>query len=502
MLIIAWVLFYLYTSFFPSLTWGRCDNDWNTENCYSVLEDINCRTNNMNNEDDQIFYRGQCRRVADVCAGYGLLGANVTNCFNSTVNENVPIHSIIRRTLSSEEFYYENVLGLGDATWTNFGWPRWQLVVCLLIGWALVYLCLIKGIHSIGKVAYFTATFPYFVLTALLIRSLTLPGSYDGIRFFIIPDWQKLLSPGVWGDASSQIFYSLGLACGSLVALSSYNKFKNNCHFDAIFISIVNFGTAIFGGFVVFATLGFLSHSMQEPIETIVTSGPGLTFITYPEAILLMPGSQAWAILFFLMMLTLGLGSQFPGVQMISTSIIDRWAHLRNQEWKVTAGVCMGCFVAGLPMTCNGGVYLFTLLEWHTASWAILLIGAGEVVIFSWVYGLGRTFDSICEMGIKFVKATRLFWSSVWMVITPIGSVGIFIFILTDLGSTKFRDYVFPVWADTLGWMFGLSTLLPFVLFGAYTLVTTKDRKSLLQPTEDWGPQEVDGQRVDRGLTI
>jgi len=253
---------------------------------------------------------------------------------------------------------------------------------------------------------------------------------------------------------------------------------------------------------VVFATLGFLAHSMQEPIETIVTSGPGLTFITYPEAILLMPGSQIWAILFFLMMLTLGLGSQFPGVQMISTSIIDHWPHLRNQEWKVTAGVCMGCFIAGLPMTCKGGIYLFTLMEWHTASWAILLIGAGEVVIFSWVYGMERTYDSICEMGMKFCKVTKFFWSSVWMVITPIGSVGIFIFILTDLGSTEFRDYVFPVWADTLGWMFGLSTLLPFVLFGAYSLITTKDRKSLLQPTGQWGPQEVDGHRIDRGLVL
>ena len=88
----------------------------------------------------------------------------------------------------------------------------------------MVYLCLVKGIHSIGKVAYFTSTFPYVVLAALLVRVMTLPGSYDGILFYIIPDWEKLLSPGVWGDASSQIFYSLGLGCGSLVALSSYNK--------------------------------------------------------------------------------------------------------------------------------------------------------------------------------------------------------------------------------------------------------------------------------------
>lgn len=39
----------------------------------------------------------------------------------------------------------------------------------------------------------------------------------------------------------------------------------------------------------------------------------------------------------------------------------------------------MFCFVAALPMVCNGGIYMFTLMDWHTASWAILLIGAAEV---------------------------------------------------------------------------------------------------------------------------
>lgn len=75
-----------------------------------------------------------------------------------------------------------------------------------------------------GKVVYFTATFPYFILTALLIRALTLEGSIDGIWFYITPEWEKLASPDVWGDASSQIFYSFGLACGSLVTFASYNK--------------------------------------------------------------------------------------------------------------------------------------------------------------------------------------------------------------------------------------------------------------------------------------
>lgn len=113
---------------------------------------------------------------------------------------------------------------MGDATWTNWGGPRWQLVLALAIGWVIAYLCLIRGIQSVGKVVYFTATFPYFILTALLVRVLTLPGAYEGVMFFITPEWNLLLEPGVWGDASSQIFYSFGLACGSLVALASYNK--------------------------------------------------------------------------------------------------------------------------------------------------------------------------------------------------------------------------------------------------------------------------------------
>lgn len=101
--------------------------------------------------------------------------------------------------------------------------------------------------------------------------------------------------------------------------------------------------------------------------------------IAYPEAVLLMPMQHLWSILFFFMMFILGMGSQFGGIEAICTAITDHWPHLRDQHWKVTAGVCLACFIAGLPMVCNGGVYLFTLLDWHTASWAILLLGIAEV---------------------------------------------------------------------------------------------------------------------------
>lgn len=65
--------------------------------------------------------------------------------------------------------FSEYVLGLGDHDWTNWGYPRWQLVLCLLLAWIIAFLCVIKGIQTAGKVVYFTALFPYVILIALLV---------------------------------------------------------------------------------------------------------------------------------------------------------------------------------------------------------------------------------------------------------------------------------------------------------------------------------------------
>ncbi len=69
--------------------------------------------------------------------------------------------------------------------------------------------------------------------------------------------------------------------------------------------------TGVFAGFAVFATIGFLAKSLGEEVEKYAeSSGPGLAFITYPEALAKMPASPFFSIIFFLMLLALGLGSQ------------------------------------------------------------------------------------------------------------------------------------------------------------------------------------------------
>lgn len=67
--------------------------------------DLLCQENNAGNASDQIFYRGGCRTVDEICLANGLNGRNATFCFNVTSSQEIPINEIITRKLAAEEFF-------------------------------------------------------------------------------------------------------------------------------------------------------------------------------------------------------------------------------------------------------------------------------------------------------------------------------------------------------------------------------------------------------------
>lgn len=87
-------------------------------------------------------------------------------------------------------------------------------------------------------------------------------------------------------------------------------KFTFSLYFrDALLTSLINSITSFVAGFVIFAVLGYMAHVSKRSIQEVATEGPGLVFVVYPAAIATMPGSTFWALIFFMMLLTLGLDS-------------------------------------------------------------------------------------------------------------------------------------------------------------------------------------------------
>jgi solute carrier family 6 (neurotransmitter transporter, glycine) member 5/9 len=112
----------------------------------------------------------------------------------------------------------------------GLGFPDWQLTLWLLTAWIAVYLVIVKGVKSSGKVSYFLAIFPYVVMIILLIRAVTLEGAINGIKFFITPDFGRLLEPQTWYAAVTQLFFSLNVGMGCIIMFSSFNRFDQNVY--------------------------------------------------------------------------------------------------------------------------------------------------------------------------------------------------------------------------------------------------------------------------------
>ncbi|XP_016352978.1 sodium- and chloride-dependent taurine transporter-like [Sinocyclocheilus anshuiensis] len=418
--ILAWGLYYLLQCFQHELPWARCRHSWNTANC---VEDTVRKNKSL------------------------WLSANVTSLTNLTS----PV----------TEFWERNVLSISSGI-DEVGGLKWELALCLLAVWIICFFCIWKGVKSTGKVVYFTATFPFLMLIVLLVRGVTLPGAAEGIKFYLYPNLTRLKDPEVWIDAGTQIFFSYAICLGAMTSLGSYNKYKYNCYRDCMLLGCLNSGTSFVSGFAIFSVLGFMAQEQGVAIADVAESGPGLAFIAYPKAVTMMPLPTVWAILFFIMLLLLGLDSQFVEVEGQITSLVDLYPSLLRKGYRreiFIAVICVISYLLGLTMVTKGGMYVFQLFDYYAASGVCLLwVAFFECVAVAWVYGADNFYDAIEDM-IGYRPNSWMKWS--WMLITPVLCVGCFVFSLVKykpLTYNKFYEY--PDWSIGLGWALALTSMI------------------------------------------
>ncbi|KAG7326292.1 hypothetical protein KOW79_009693 [Hemibagrus wyckioides] len=442
-IILAWAFLYLFFSFSSELPWANCKNSWNTEYCMEF---------NKNNMTD-----------------------NIPDKITSPV----------------VEFWEKRILGLSVGI-EEIGNVRWELALCLLLAWIICYFCVFNGVKSTGKVVYFTATFPYLMLMVLLVRGLTLPGAISGITFYLYPDPTRLTDPQVWMDAGSQIFYSYGVCTGTLTALGSYNKYDNNCYRDCLYLCLLNSMTSFVAGFAIFSVLGFMADEQGMDISMVAESGPGLAFIAYPRAVALMPLPQLWAVFFFIMIIFLGLDSEFVYHEALVTAISDMYpSFFQNGHRRkiLLLLICVVSFLVGLLMVTEGGLYVFLLFDYYACSGMTLLAFAIlQSICVGWVYGADRLYDNIEDM-IGYRPWPHMKFC--WKYMTPIICIGTFVFSLVKYTPLKLNNlYEYPWWGYALGGFFTLSSTMLVPLWMVYAFYKTpgsisQRMKTLCTPAED-----------------
>jgi len=221
--------------------------------------------------------------------------------------------------------------------------------------------------------------------------------------------------------------------------------------------------------------VGFMSHQQGVEISKVAESGPGLVFIAYPKALAQMPWAPLWSILFFFMIILIGLDSQFVGVEGFVTAVVDVIPHIlrvgKRREIFI-AVVSFVSFLIGLFMVTNGGMYVFQIFDYYSASGMTLLwVCFCESIAIAWCYGVGKFATDIKTM-VGFLP--NIWLSIAWSYLTPILTMAILLYSIIKYEPLTYnKKYEYPVWAQVFGWGLALSSMLMIPIY--YVVYKTKD---------------------------
>lgn len=232
-----------------------------------------------------------------------------------------------------------------------------------------------KGIERSAKIMM---PLLFFILVALAIRAITLPGAGEGLRFMFYPDFSKINS-GTVLSAMGQAFFSLSIGMGCLITYSSYFGEKTNIQTTAFQVTLLDTVVAVLAGIIIFPAV--FSFGIQP------TAGAELVFITLPNVFAHLPLGNLWAMVFYLLLAVAALTSIISLYEVVTLYIHEEFHFTRKKAaLYVSLGITVLACLSALSLNLLKaytlfGLTLFDFLDYITAK-IMLPLGGMMICVF------------------------------------------------------------------------------------------------------------------------
>ncbi|CAF1299631.1 unnamed protein product [Rotaria sordida] len=236
------------------------------------------------------------------------------------------------------------------------------------------------------------------------LDNLDLPSARFGIKFYLKPNWNKIRQFDVFADIA------------------------------------------------IFSVLGYMSFKTGLPIEQVAKAGPGLAFVAYPQALSIMPGGPFWAVIFFFMLLTLGLDTQFGLADVVIAGLLDTFKQLRQHKLFVSISYCIFCYLLALPICAP------ILMNEYAVNLSLIICGFLEFVVIDYIYGFNNFMEDIRMMLGK--RPLEPYWFFTWCISDPIITLVLVFSSIIRFQPPTEGNYEYSAYANMLGWLMVCSSLI------------------------------------------
>ena len=336
------------------------------------------------------------------------------------------------------------------------------VLVCIIVAWVLMFLCLRNGADSLSKTAKFTVIIPVVLLTVMAVRGLIYYNSGAALYALFVPDFSALADAELWLSAVGQVFFSLSVLVGIMPAYGAYLPEGESVFKDSLIIALSDFFVSVLSSVVLFTTLYGCGLENEFSSSGIVTA-----FMVYPVALTQLFGAGNTAlnciagVLFYASLGMMALQSSASMVEAAANPLADKFSLNKKKLIRaialIGAGICL-VFATGLgPMVLDIADHFlnyFNILLLGVFECALLGMNAKRINLVSEINrysGKLRMPQRPFVFSLKYLSPAVLGVLFVW---------GIYHLLFIDRGI--YGGY--PAWAQIFGWVLSFAVFICGIL--------------------------------------